>query len=266
MLAMCLIIANQHKDIREWVGHHHAIGANTIYVHDHRSEPPLRELLTDYIDAGIVHYTWWNRSWDNWNYTQDENPQMDVYNTCMRKYRDRHQFIAFLDSDEFLVLQDRSIPSVPHLLRGMLAQRDFGGLAVHWRVFGSSGHLEPPQGGVLQAFTNCTFLDWDTNSLLKTIVNTDYALRPVAHIWELNTDRVEIVKENWAVVNTSKSPPTVQNKIAIHHYMVKSKAEYLQKMARGGGSGRHRKVGWLRKVDTACNETCLAAADLGPYV
>jgi hypothetical protein len=113
-------------------------------VHDHRSEPPLRELLTDYIDAGIVHYTWWNRSWDNWNYTQDENPQMvrrptsdcqvskvqasvaidaaghsargqmrwhaphecvlvpvqDVYNTCMRKYRDRHQFIAFLDSDE----------------------------------------------------------------------------------------------------------------------------------------------------------------------
>ena len=51
-------------------------GANTIYLHDHRSEPPLRELLTDYIDAGIVHYTWWNRSWDNWNYTQDENPQM----------------------------------------------------------------------------------------------------------------------------------------------------------------------------------------------
>ena len=24
----------------------------------------------------------------------------DVYNTCMRKYRERHQFIAFLDSDE----------------------------------------------------------------------------------------------------------------------------------------------------------------------
>ena len=42
--------------------------------------------------------------------------------------------------------------------------------------------------------------------------------------------------------------------------------EYLQKMARGGGSGRHRKVGWLRKVDRSCNETCLAAADLGPYM
>lgn len=54
---------------------------------------------------------------------------------------------------QFLVLQDRSIPSVPHLLRGMLAQREFGGLAVHWRVFGSSGHLEPPQAGVLQVCT-----------------------------------------------------------------------------------------------------------------
>ena len=27
-------------------------------------------------------------------------PAQDVYKTCMRKYRDRHQFIAFLDSDE----------------------------------------------------------------------------------------------------------------------------------------------------------------------
>jgi hypothetical protein len=122
-------------------------------VHDHRSEPPLRELLTDYIDAGIVHYTWWNRSWDNWNYTQDENPQMvrrttqycqvskvqarvsieaaavvacdqayfmhsehvfvsmqDVYNTCMRKYRDRHQFIGFLDSDEVQSWHLRVVP------------------------------------------------------------------------------------------------------------------------------------------------------------
>ena len=30
------------------------------------------------------------------------------------------------------------------------------------------------------------------------------------HIWELNTDKVDIVKENWVVVNTSKAPPTVQ--------------------------------------------------------
>ena len=51
---------------------------------------------------------------------------------------------------QFLVLQNKSIPSVPHLLRGMLAQRQFGGLAVHWRVFGSSGHIDPPLGGVLQ--------------------------------------------------------------------------------------------------------------------
>lgn len=52
---------------------------------------------------------------------------------------------------QFLVLQDKSIPSVPHLLREMMSQRPIGGLAVHWRVFGSSGHIEPPEDGVLQA-------------------------------------------------------------------------------------------------------------------
>lgn len=125
---------------------------------------------------------------------------------------------------QFLVLQDKSIPSVPHLLRNMLAQRQFGGLGVHWRVFGSNGHIQPPEQGVLQvratvfcnqfciqiarqssdragrplfarawhrstakcwcpalqAFTSCTPLQWEQNKLLKTLANTDYAVRPVA--------------------------------------------------------------------------------------
>lgn len=40
---------------------------------------------------------------------------------------------------------------------------------------------------------------------------------------QLNSSDVQIHKENWQVVNTSKAPPSVQRKIAIHHYMVKSR-------------------------------------------
>lgn len=69
-------------------------GDSTIYVHDHRSEPPLRDLLTDFVDAGVAQYVWWNRSWDNWNYTTHVNPQMDVYASCLQNYGPRHQFIG----------------------------------------------------------------------------------------------------------------------------------------------------------------------------
>lgn len=51
---------------------------------------------------------------------------------------------------QFLVLKDESFSSVPDLLRGMMKQQEIGGLAVHWRVFGSSGHENTPKEGVLQ--------------------------------------------------------------------------------------------------------------------
>lgn len=63
-------------------------------MHDHRSQPPLRDLLTDFIEAGVVEYKWWNRSWDNYNYSTHVNPQMDVYGSCLRHYGIRHQFIG----------------------------------------------------------------------------------------------------------------------------------------------------------------------------
>ena len=47
----------------------------------------------------------------------------------------RHEWMAFIDADEFLLLRDAS-PSLPILLAGY---EDAGGLAVNWRVFGSSG-------------------------------------------------------------------------------------------------------------------------------
>ena len=57
-------------------------GASTIYVHDHMSEPPLRDLLADYIEKGTVEYVFWNRTWENYAYTLHENPQVNVMNTC----------------------------------------------------------------------------------------------------------------------------------------------------------------------------------------
>lgn len=49
-----------------------------------------------------------------------------------------------------MILKDKSVSSVPALLQEMMAVREIGGLAVHWRVFGSSGHEVAPKEGVLQ--------------------------------------------------------------------------------------------------------------------
>ena len=46
-----------------------------------------------------------------------EFPQLYVYDVCLDKFGGRHEWMGFIDADEFLVLNG-SEPSLPALLRG----------------------------------------------------------------------------------------------------------------------------------------------------
>ncbi len=56
------------------------------------------------------------------------------------------EWLAFFDSDEFLVL-DEGLS-----LRALLAARPEAAIAVPWAIFGSSGHVEMPESLVIE---NC---------------------------------------------------------------------------------------------------------------
>ena len=127
-------------------------------------------------------------------------PQLYIYDTCLQRYGRRHRFLAFFDCDEFLVINDAGIPDVPRLLRPYEA---YGALAVNWQVahftalldcyaglsrcriqelppsqmFGSSGHLMRPEGGVLANYRACFPPGHGENRHIKTIANTQYTLR-----------------------------------------------------------------------------------------
>lgn len=46
--SICLIVHGDHAYIREWIDH--------FYITDNRSNPPLRDVIQDYIKQGIVAY------------------------------------------------------------------------------------------------------------------------------------------------------------------------------------------------------------------
>ena len=68
----------------------------------------------------------------------------------------RHKFIATLDVDEYVVLKGLEADEKPDL-PGFLSQYEkYGGLMVHWQLFGPSGHvLRPRGGGTLPSYTQC---------------------------------------------------------------------------------------------------------------
>ena len=57
--------------------------------------------------------------------------QLWAYDECIARHRREHRWMAFIDVDEFLLLRDPSVHSLPALLS---QYEDEVGLAVNWQV------------------------------------------------------------------------------------------------------------------------------------
>lgn len=92
-------------DIREWIWHHYSIGVKYFYIFDTGSAIPLRQHIQDFIEAGLVQYSYLS---PNRTEAADElahtpgiradngrtHWQGAVYNTCLKTYGHRHTFIG----------------------------------------------------------------------------------------------------------------------------------------------------------------------------
>lgn len=260
--AMCLTIKDQHKDIREWIGHHKAVGAGKVYLYDTGSKPPLDTVVRDYIGSGFVEHIW--SPPDFGNATNRVYPQLMTYQDCMERFGSRHQFLGFIDSDEFLILENGT-PSVPALLRHMMTFEPFGALVVNWRVFGSSGHRTKPETGVLQSYSRClSFINGHTIHI-KSIVNTKHWEHVVGpHDWKYQ-EGFYAVNERFQRVDGPWNHNVTYDKISINHYVLKSFEEYLEKSARGSAMGNHKPLSFFFGINAQATFTCKQALELGPY-
>jgi hypothetical protein len=61
--------------------------------------------LQSYVDEGFVSYRIEPRP----------HAQIQIYEKCLLEYRHHHNWLAFFDADEFLILRNRHVPrSCPH--------------------------------------------------------------------------------------------------------------------------------------------------------
>eukprot|EP00891_Asterochloris_glomerata_P005717 jgi/Astpho2/5717/e_gw1.00079.119.1_t len=249
-LALCLAAKDQHLDLREWLDHHLALGVSKIYLFDDHSDPPMLPAVTSYVEAGLVNYHYVQHFSHPSNRTQ-----LYVYDYCIEHFRHQHTWIAFIDIDEFFVLRGTAAgSSLPAFLR---QYEGYGGLAVHWRVFGSSGHIVRPGGSLLGSFHRCLPADQEHNQHVKTIANT-------RHVVHVGLDPHHCVYQPpYTAVNELGLPvlgargvhPTTDH-IALHHYALKSLQEYEAKMARGSAMKNHKTMEFFNDIDSLATENC----------
>ena len=218
--SMCLIVKNEAEYLAEWINYYQLIGVEHFYIYDNNSNPPLKSVLQPYIDKGLVTY----------HYDTRTIVQTHVYNDCIRNHGKDNTWLGFFDTDEFLVLKQHT--QVRDFLQNY---EQFGALSIPWYLFGSNGHERKPKSQIY-AYTkhhvkSCHY---------KTMVRPE-------RIKDFNIHNVNEHMPGYYTVDETKqqvSGPFTMRQCSefaqLNHYVVRSKEEFLQKVARGGPDGSRK--------------------------
>lgn len=143
-LAICAMFKNEAPWLAEWIAYHHDIlGFEHFYLYDNDSTDPYREVLSPFIDRGIVELIDWNSADLTHRATEgdDSGPwlryQIGAYNECLKKRAlGKAKWVAMIDIDEFIV-PVKGVRSFHAFLRTAEKQRK-GSIKFSWRMFGTS--------------------------------------------------------------------------------------------------------------------------------
>lgn len=143
-VAICTIVKNEHAYLLEWLKYHTWIGIKKFYIYDHDSDPRISKTpgLDDFMikNKDMVTISEVKGFWPH------SSPQIYSYNKCIELNWKKHVFILFIDTDEFVVIEERQPHFYPDITKILRRFTVHGALAVHWKLFGSAGHILRPSG------------------------------------------------------------------------------------------------------------------------
>ena len=257
-LAICAMFKDE-TSVPDWLDYHRIVGVDTFHLFGHQERRSLSSWVPyDSLAPMDVSY----QPFDNWT---TRSPQIDAYNECLRRYKNNHKFIAFIDLDEYLVTTEGT-SNVSSLLDQFSNE---GGLAAYWEVIGSSNHMDPPEGPTVENYVNCVPDGFKVgihfNSLqYKTIANTKYVTESSTspHMFSYRDNKTLVGDRHQDIGPSIFSEESSKGLVVLYHYILKSKAEFMQKVTRGGGDGHRRPPDLFDDINNAANRTCDRARDI----
>ena len=226
-LSLCLCVKDEDEDyLREWVDYHILIGVERFFIYDNGSRVRVRETLAEYVADGRVFVV----------DAPDKGVQQTAYAHCLHYLGPHTRWLGFIDADEFFVLK-----TTQDLRQFLTLYEDYGGLGVHWVMFGSSGHIEKPPGSQIKNFILAAPPDFQPNNFIKSIVQPQYAVYPgkVHHFFY--KAGYHVVNENYVKITGFETPRTVE-KIQLNHYFTRSREQFRKKVERGTADNAPRRT------------------------
>ncbi len=231
-LAVVAILKNEAPYLREWLDYHLVAGIDHFYLYDNDSSDNYNEIIAPYVAAGLVTS----------KKISGGSAQFAAYADAVLNFRFQSRRMAFIDLDEFIY--PKSNRSVAEVVEEILSRTEAAGLAINWQLFGSSGESKADYSrGVLERFTRRAPIDWVVpipnrdipggNAQVKTIADPRRVAFFTSAHFPIYFEGNFSVNERGAVVPNYCNEPVTAEKIAINHYNVKSREEFLIKIKRG---------------------------------
>lgn len=234
-LAICAIAKNEGPYFEEWIEWHRSVGVEKFYIYDNESTDNTKEILTPYIETGVVEYTFW----------PGMKQQLPAYDDCLEKHRLDANWIAVIDLDEFIKpVKDKSIPDF------LKRFENFAAVEINWLVYGSGGAKTKENGGVMERFRKHSLASHGANKHVKSIVNPRRVFSFIGCHEVARLDGKTADSHGNIVEKHFRDREPQHDVIRINHYAVKSYEEFLQKRARGRARAlEQRDLGYFAWLD-----------------
>lgn len=213
----CLLIKDEGRYLPEWLAWHVGQGVEHFFIYDNGSAVPVTESIPEeYTDKVTVV---------DFPPPQNET-QIDAYADCLRRFGSETEWMAFIDTDEFIRVLDGST-----LQEFLEDYPEADAVLAKWVVYNANGQMEDTGGSVRERFTKtCQFPE--NMPQCKSIVRMGRVTTMGAHGPIATECSLWVVNENHERVRRGGGE-LPSEKIVVDHYFTRSYAEWREKMSRG---------------------------------
>ena len=215
------MLCNDVRFIREYLEYYLLVGVEHFYLMDHNSSDHTYEVLHPYILKGLVTYT----------FVPDEVPLSEIdtllcttYTQGVAMARGESQWLAIVDSDEFIV------PKTHLTLAAALRPYEaYGGLAVNWQMFGTSGvEAVPATASMLQLLNRKAPPQYHMNKHVKVIIQPSRVKSIEALHQAVYEDDYYTVDTSGTKVDSPFNPRIPLDVLQINHYFCRDRRYFQQ--------------------------------------
>lgn len=223
-LTIVVIAKNESAYISEWLAFHKLQGVEKVFLYDNDSTDNMRDVLQPYIEDGYVVY----------NEIPGRYRQYDAYNDAINRYGHLAKYMAFIDCDEFMMSVDPDRSLLEIIESAFRKDGNAGGLGINWCIYGSSGYVTKPEGGlVMENFTHHSHINYERNYTIKSIVKP-YCVLGFSHPhYPKYKPGFYCIDFNGEIIPYWRNEISEYIGIRLNHYYCKSKEEYVKRISLG---------------------------------